>query len=322
MTSRERFHRTMAGEGVDRPPLWGDGLREDVREAWESQGYPLDRDPMEDFGIERREQVQPEILHSDFDLLGAGSDTPQLNLQPDDPRRYPAHWSEIVDEYRTRDYVVGLRVSRGLFQTLGVRGWDSLLHLLYEVADNLDAVARNMMKAAEFALEVLQRALDDVQPDYLLFSEPIASNTVPLVGPAVFRGACSAAYSHIVKHARRCGVRWAVFQSYGHVTPLLDEAIAMGMNAYWGGDTLLGSTPYPGLRRRFGSEFALIGGIDVGLLGADVHTTTAEMRRIIPPLIRTGRYIPLLDGRVRSSVTYKNYAHYRRTLASLVEPSR
>ncbi len=322
VTSRERFHRTMAGQDVDRPPLWGDGLRREVREGWATQGYPLNRDPEKDFAIERREQVQPDILHREYDLTGGDFDDPQLDLQPDDPHRYPDDWSQMAGEFRIRDYVVGLRVSRGLFQTLGVRGWDSLSQLLYRVADDPDGVARYMLKAAKFALEVLQRALDEVQPDYILFSEPIASNAAPVVGPATFRGACAGAYAHIIQQARRCGVRWAIFESYGHVGPILTEAMAMGMDAYWGRDTVLGSVPYRSLRKRFGHRLALIGGIDVGLLQADIRTAADEMRRIIPPLVKSGRYIPLLDGRVRSYMRYKNYAHYRRTLVSLVEQTR
>ena len=93
----------------------------------------------------------------------------------------------------------------------------------------------------------------------------------------------------------------------------------MGMDAYWGGDVALGHTPYPELRRRFGRKLALIGGIDAGLLEDDTRTLDAEIRRLVAPLVADGRYIPLLDGRVRSYVSFERYRAYRYALVSEME---
>jgi hypothetical protein len=318
VTSRELFHRVMKGEIVDRVPLWGDGIREDVRDVWAEQGYARDRDPDQDFGIERREQIQPDVLHRDFRIVDRDCNDDQLDLSADDPRRYPDDWDDQVRMLRDRDFVVGLRVSRGMLQTLGVRAWDSLAPLLCEVADDPDGVARKMVNAADFTIAVLDRALEQIQPDYVLFSEPLASNSGPVVGPWTFKGACAEAYRRILDHVRNRGVRWSILQSYGHFTPLLDEVVAMGMDAYWGGDIDLGKTPYPEIRRRYGKALALIGGIDAGLLEGETGTIQAEMERIVPSLVSGGRYIPLLDGRVRAFVPFENYAAYRRGLVSLV----
>jgi len=319
VTSRERFHRVMAGEPVDRPPLWDDGIRDDVREAWATQGYPSDRALDDEFLIDRREQLNPNIYHREFDLCG-DSDR-HSDLPANDPRRYPDDWSKLTDNPDGRDYVVGLRVAEGLFLTLGVHAWDSLARLLYKITDHPSLATRTMGQAAEFTIRVVDRALDEVKPDYIVFSEPIASNSAPVVSPATFTAMCSAAYSRIVEHARRRGVRWVILQSYGNAKPLIGTAMAMGINAYWGGDTEAGSTRYLDLRKSHGTDLALVGGIDVGLLERDVQAAEAAIRETVSRLLAGGRYLPMLDGRVRSHVTFHAYANYRRTLQSLVTGS-
>ena len=319
MTSRERFLRTMAGEPVDRPPLWSEGIREDVRAEWAKAGYPLDRDLDADFSIEPREQIQPETLHRDFRMVDRDSDSEELDLAAADPARYPDDWDDLIRKCRDRDFTAGLRVSRGIFQILGVGSWASLSPLLIAIADEPDRVRKVMDDWARFALRVLERAFDEIDFDYMLFSEPIASNSAPVIGPRAFARTCGEAYTRILRYARRRGVRWAVFQSYGHLTPLIGEAMRMGMDAYWGGDVAPARTPYPELRRKFGRELALIGGIDAGLLEEDTRTLETEIRRLVTPLVADGRYIPLLDGRVRSYVPFQRYRAYRRTLVAVID---
>ncbi len=319
MTSRERFLRTMAGEPADRPPLWSEGIREDVRAEWAKAGYPLDRDLDADFDIEPREQIQPEILHRDYRIVDRDSESAELDLVADDLARYPSDWNELVQRCQNRDFTAGLRVSRGIFQILGVGAWSSLSPLLVTIADEPDHVRKTMDDWSRFALQVLERAFDEIDFDYVLFSEPIASNSAPVIGPQAFARTCGEAYTRVLRYARRRGVRWAVFQSYGHLTPLLGEAVRMGMDAYWGGDVALGRTPYPELRQRFGRELALIGGIDAGLLEDDTRTLDTEIRRLVTPLVADGRYIPLLDGRVRSYVSFERYRAYRYALVGVME---
>lgn len=319
MTSRERFLRTMAGESVDRPPLWSEGIREDVRAEWAKAGYSLDRDLDADFNIEPREQIQLEIFHRDFRIVDRGTDSAELDLAADDLARYPDDWCHLVRRCQDRDFTAGLRVSRGIFQILGVGSWSSLSPLLIAIADEPDRVRKTMDDWARFTLRVLERAFDEIDFDYVLFSEPIASNSAPVIGPQAFTRTCGEAYTRILDYARKRGVRWAMFQSYGHLTPLIGEAVRMGMDAYWGGDVALGRTPYPEIRRRFGRELALIGGIDAGMLEDDTRTLETEIRRLVTPLVADGRYIPLLDGRVRSYVSFERYRAYRQALFGVIE---
>jgi hypothetical protein len=315
MTSRERFLRTLADEPVDRPPLGGDGIREDVLEQWASEGHNVEAE----FDAESFVTVQPNLVHSDFWLCDDRVADDDARLVADDPRRYPDDWSAQVGRFRDRDFPVGLSMSRGILLTLGVEDWRSLAPVLLTLGLDMPRVARTMVAAAEFTLSVLDRALSEVDFDYAILREPIASNAGPVIGPWSFRDACGEAYRLLIDGARSRGIEWMVFQSYGHATPLLEAALQMGLNVYWGGEVGLGRTDYHELRRRFGDELGLVGGIDAGLLERDVCEIEPELRRFVVPLMNSGRYLPMLDGRVRTGVEYERYSAYRLLLTKVVE---
>ena len=57
MNSRERFIKTMQSEQVDRPPLFEDGIREEVVRLWRSQGLGKKVNLDSLFSFDRREEI-------------------------------------------------------------------------------------------------------------------------------------------------------------------------------------------------------------------------------------------------------------------------
>ena len=68
------------------------------------------------------------------------------------------------------------------------------------------------------------------------------------------------------------------------------------------------------MRREFGRDLRLIGGIDLDALLRGKAAIRREMTRRAPRLLEQGGYIPLADGRIRAGVTLENYLYYRRRL--------
>jgi len=64
------------------------------------------------------------------------------------------------------------------------------------------------------------------------------------------------------------------------------------------------------VRAEYGHDLALIGGIDKRALARGRKAITAELYRIIPPLIEDGGYIPTLDHAVPPDVSYDNWMYY------------
>lgn len=61
---------------------------------------------------------------------------------------------------------------------------------------------------------------------------------------------------------------------------------------------------YRKLRREFGRDLRLIGGIDLDALLAGDAAIERELRDKVPELLAMGGCIPRADGRVRASVTW------------------
>jgi len=76
---------------------------------------------------------------------------------------------------------------------------------------------------------------------------------------------------------------------------------------------------YRNLRREFGPELRLIGGIDLDALRRDKEAIRREVEEKVPPLLADGGYIPMADGRVRADVPFENYVYYRKLLEKVTQ---
>jgi hypothetical protein len=76
---------------------------------------------------------------------------------------------------------------------------------------------------------------------------------------------------------------------------------------------------YRDLRREFGRDLRLIGGIDLDALRRDKETIRREVEEKVPPLVADGGYVPLADGRVRADVPLENYVYYRKLLEQVTK---
>ena len=318
MTGRERFVRTMRFEQVDRAPFWEEGLREDVLSRWGEQEGWKEVDHFEVFGLDRRETFQPDLqpipkLRSRvrttraLEHLGA-------RYSPTSRRRFPRDWKQRVKAWATRDYPLGLQPCRGLLLSVLVGDWRSLEDVLYLIADEPRAVGRLMDQVADLAMGRIDRALEEVEVDYVHLSEPIASNVAPVIGPETYRRIALPACRRIVEHANSRGIDLVMVWSQGNVKPLIPLWLDIGVNVLWCSDTVAAGVDYLQLRRAYGRSLALLGGLDVHVLTRDRAAIEAEILAKVPPLLKDGGYIPAVDGRVREYVPFENYAYYRRLL--------
>jgi hypothetical protein len=74
---------------------------------------------------------------------------------------------------------------------------------------------------------------------------------------------------------------------------------------------------YLDIRREYGRNLRLIGGIDSDSLRHSQQEIYHSIMSIVPSLTLDGGYIPLADGRVREDVPYEDYLFYRRLLESV-----
>jgi uroporphyrinogen decarboxylase len=103
----------------------------------------------------------------------------------------------------------------------------------------------------------------------------------------------------------------------GDLSSLLPMLVEAGINGLWISNIVSAEMEYSKLRRQFGPEVALIGGIDATALSRDENAVRRAVMETVPPLLDSGRYLPCLDDRPRENTSFALYCLYRELLAEL-----
>jgi hypothetical protein len=114
------------------------------------------------------------------------------------------------------------------------------------------------------------------------------------------------------------GVETLIFVSWANPRPLIPAAIERGFNCLWAYEADPQAMDYRELRREFGRELRLIGGVDLDVLRQGESAIRREFEEKVPALLADGGYIPMLDGRVRVDVPFENYRYYKRLLEKTI----
>jgi hypothetical protein len=318
MSTRERFRETMGYGKPDRVPYFEEGIRKDVLKAWRTQGLPEDADLSKMFPFDCRERIEVDLeprprLISRLDKI-TDLKKFQRRLNPDDKRRLPGRWARRVRAWQSRDHVLMLYVHRGFFLTMGVYNWQSFTDAMMLLMDRPDVVRKRMQIQGEFAAGLTARILKDVQIDAAVFSEPIGGNDRPLISPGMYEDFVLKNYKPIIDVLQQHRVPAICFQTYANARILIPSILKWGFNCLWACEVNVEAMDYLSLRKEFGRDLRLIGGIDLDALRKDKEAIRREIEKKVPPLIEDGGFIPLADGRVRADVPYENYVYYRQLL--------
>ena len=240
-------------------------------------------------------------------------------LDPDDPARLPDDWDEQVAILRQRNYPLMLRVHRGFFLSMGVSEWDRFHKLMILCTDAPDFVRTMMSLQGEFAARMTERVLQDLSVDAAIFSEPIGGNSGPLISPQMYADFVLGSYRPVFDVLAKYGVETIILRTYANARILLPLVVDYGFNCLWACETDRTEMDYLDIRRQFGSQLRLIGGIDTDVLLQGREAIRRAVERVIPPLLQDGGYVPLLDGRVREYIPFEHYRYYRELLQTVVD---
>ena len=325
MNNLQRFRETMSFGRPDRPPLFEEGIRDDVLRAWRHQGMPAGASLSALFHTDRRHEimldVEPRPYPKEWPTSSAGLDLLRQRLDSLDDERLPSGWPEIAEEWRKRDYPLLIRVHRGFFQTLGVGDWRRFEDIIYLVKDDPAFVRELMELQGLFTAQLLERVLAEVPVDAAIFSEPIADNNGPLISPKMYEDFALRSYEPILDVLHRHGVETIIARTYANERLLVPSFLKWGFNCLWACEVGSDALDYRALRREYGSDLRLIAGIDTDALRGDKEMIRREVEEKVPPLLAGGGYLPLADGRVRAEIPYENYVYYRGLLAQTVDSS-
>jgi len=326
MSSRERFRKTMGYGTPDHVPYFEEGIRESVLKVWEQQGMSRAADLCQRFPSDQRERIEvdldprPDLRR--WPATMAEVDKFQTHLNPDDKNRLPERWSKRVRDWQKRDHVLMLYVHRGFFLTMGVRDWRRFKDVIFLLVDKPELVAEMMAIQGEFSARLTERILKEVEIDAAVFSEPIGGNDRPLISPQMYEKIVLKSYEPVIEVLNRFSVETIIFQTYANARILIPGILRWGFNCLWACEVNIKAMDYRSIRREFGRDLRLIGGIDLDALRQGKAAIRREIEKKVPSLIQDGGYVPLADGRVREDVSFDDYVYYRELLQKTTQGVR
>jgi hypothetical protein len=299
-----------------------EGVRDEVLGLWHKQGLPSGKTHVDVFGLTPHENVGPDLkyLPSYFGSLFDLSASEYRRAFDISLQRFPEDWAKTVRRLENRDHVACIWASRGFFQALGVGDWPTLERVLIGTIKKPETIRDRMELYGDFCSRMLEKTMQDVNPEFIYLSEPISNNDGPLISPAMFEEFMIPVYERIVATARGLGCDNILLSTYGDTSLLFPILIDAGISMLWISEAAeVPELHYCQIRSEFGPDLGLIGGIPLSILRSespDVIRNTLE--EIVSPLLHSGRYVPLAGGRVREEIPWSVYECYREVLAELV----
>jgi len=306
----------------DRVPLFEEGIRDEVLDAWYSQGLKRGDNLADLFIYDRREEIEPDLNPMPYPRRWPASieELPRLKkrLKLDDPRRIPDNWGSLLRASNDRDMPLFLRVNRGFFLSMGVAGWDRFNQVMGLLIDDPDFVRASMTLQGDFAAKIAEKILSDIRVDGAIFSEPIGGNHGPLISPHMYESFVLESYQPLFEVLRRFDVQTIILRTYANARVLLPAAVKAGFNCLWAHECSMPAMDYRIIRSEFGRDLRLIGGIDTNVLRQSKNAIHCELEEKVPGLLDFGGYVPLANSRVREEIPFENYVYYRRHLEKIV----
>lgn len=356
MTSRERLLNTLRYEPVDRAPFRGGGPWPETVDRWRREGYDpahpprFDTDPWEwqggwffprpPFAHKVLAEDERTILYLNHEGILVRerkdyrySSMPQFvrfpvetrndfrafwkeRMQPDPALRLGDDWEEKLAACRNRDAPLIVIADRwgGFFGPLrNLVGVEKLCTLFYDDP----AFVEEMMDAeAEFLIQVMDRILDHTDVDVFGFWEDMAYKTGPLLGPALARKYMLPRYRRVVDFLRSRGVEFIALDSDGNVWDLIPIWLEAEINVLYPFEVQAGMDVVE-VRRRFGRDLRLWGGLDKRALARGPEAIDAELNRLAP-LVQEGGYVPYPDHSLPPDVSFANYCYFMEQLPRIL----
>jgi hypothetical protein len=320
---KERFLGTMLGKKVDRFPYYDLDPAPETLERWRKEGLPEDTTVADFFDLERHRSVGVTLRTYPYykgapDILRDPS-TFSRYYDLDHEDRFLDGFAERGDHLNKTGRVLYVEASGGgLLQMLGVHDWESMVHAMYALVEKPRQIEQLVDKTTDFYCLCLERVLSRVSVDYASFYEPIASNKGPVISPATFERYAMPGYRKVLAVIDKYDIPLRIFcTTGGNLSSLLPPLIEAGMNALWISNIQSSRMKYSALRKTYGREIALIGGVDSNALGQGLDEVRRAVMETVPELLAGGRYLPCLDDRPRANIPFERYRQFRRLLVEI-----
>ncbi|MFH1570023.1 MAG: hypothetical protein ABIL09_18665, partial [Gemmatimonadota bacterium] len=113
----------------------------------------------------------------------------------------------------------------------------------------------------------------------------------------------------IIERLSRAGIRSIWVDCDGDPEVLVPLWMEAGVNCFWPLEQASGMDPLR-LRRKFGKDLVLCGGLDKREIAKGRRAIEEELRSKIPPMLDEGGYIPHIDHAISPEIAYDDFMYY------------
>ena len=348
MTERERFLRTMRYQPVDHPPLHLVGVWKDTVERWYGEGLPRGADPNEYLGVRglriinvsgnvrmypefQTRTIEEDETHKVFAdeygrtvrnfkdhtsmpqwLAFSVKDRESFQRVLDEhysirnlDERFPSDWEETVRRAGESGDLILIDGGCYYWTLRSLAGVERASYLLHDAPDLVDELFERYLTVV---LEGIRRATTLVRVDLIGFGEDIAYKNGPLLSPQMFRRFILPRYRAAMQAAQAKGIDLTWYDSDGDLRQLIPDYLDVGIHTLAPCEVAANMVP-SALRREFGKDLRLIGGIDKRAVARGRAAIDAEIERN-RAVIDEGGFLPAIDHSVSADISFDDYRYF------------
>jgi uroporphyrinogen decarboxylase len=343
------------GQGVQRLPnglpVMAGGL------YWPTQGFPLDHDIKDHFGMDYTQTMvdvnllwcpmfEPQVLSEDaeqmtyLDIDGVRrmylKETATIPTSMEWPikdrasweqlkaerlnlnnlaARFPPNWSELLRQYKERDYPLALGgYPHGFFGTPShLIGYE---YLFYWYGTEPDLVHDILRTFTELWIAVYEEVLAQADVDHWQIWEDISYGRGPMISTRMVREFVCPYIKRVADFLKARGVKIILLDTDGDCNSIIGPLVEAGVTGMYPFETHCGMDvakvrkEFPGLQ--------MLGGISKSEIQKGPRRID-EMLAPVAEVLKTGGYIPFGDHFIPPDVNFDNFSYYRRRLNEIID---
>jgi len=225
--------------------------------------------------------------------------------------RLPENWADVKaslkKSLRPSMFLDRYFASFGYYSML--RNWMGTEGLSYMFYDDPGLVHDCLNFLTEFITTFLTIALSEVSFDLYYIHEDLAGRNGPLLSPDLFKRFFLPHYTKLVELLKSHGVKNVIVDTDGNFEVLIPLFLEAGVEGFGPIEAAAGMDALQ-LRKKYGNAFFMIGGIDKRVLTRDREAVKRELKRIIPPMLEQGGFIPTIDHSIPPDVRLDSFKYY------------
>ncbi len=238
----------------------------------------------------------------------------RLNLE-DIRGRFPANWNELVEEYKSGEYVVTLGgYPHGYFGTLAhLMGYENLFYNYYDRPELIHDIQKTF---TELWLAVYEEVLSEIDVDLFIIWEDMSAGTGSMVSPATITEFMVPYYKRLTSFLKEHGVDTIFIDTDGDCYDIIHIFTEAGINGMYPIEVSCGMDLVK-IRKTF-PELRLMGGIPKSEIRYGKHRID-QILKPVDEVLKTGGYIPFGDHLIPPEVPWKEFRYYREKLNGMIE---